>query len=327
MPVAVASVTLSPVAQGDTYVATIKSRRSATLQPQVDGNLTRINAVSGETVKSGAVLMEIDPLKQIATVQQQEATEKQLLAVYQFNQVEVERQRKLNEAGITSRDTLDQAEQSYSNSKAAYEAAVAQTKTQREQLRYYQIRAPFEGIVGDIPVHIGDYVSPTTVLTTVDENSQLEAYIYIPSEKASQVRLGLPVQIMDNAGNILESTSISFLSPQMDNGLQSILAKAEVHRTPEILRNAQLVNARVIWRTTPVAGVPVLAVTRIGGQTFVFTVVQQGGHAVAHQTAVELGDTVDNVYPVVKGLNPGDQVIVSGIQFLAEGVPVQPLHR
>jgi RND family efflux transporter MFP subunit len=327
MPVAVESVTLAPVPQSDTFVSTIKSRRSATLQPQVEGNLTRINVRSGDKVKSGAVLMEIDPLKQTATVQQQEATEHQMLAVYQYNQVEVERQRKLYAAGVTSRDSLDQAEQSFANSKAAYESAVAQTSTQREELKYYQIRAPFDGMVGDIPVHVGDYVSASTVLTTVDEISQLEAYIYIPSEKASQLRMGLPVEILDNSNNLLESTSIDFISPEVDTGLQGILAKAPVHGTSEILRNAQLVKARVIWSKSPAPVVPVLAVTRIGGQTFVFTVAQQGGHSVAHQTAVELGDTIGNTYPVLKGLNPGDQVIVSGIQLLAEGAPVQPLHQ
>jgi len=325
-PVAVAPVTLAPVAQGDTYVSTIKSRRSASMQPQVDGNITRIQVKSGDIVKSGALLMQIDPQKQLATVQQQEAIERQMLATYQFNQVEVERQRKLFAAGVTSRDSLDQAEQAFANSKAAYESAVAQTATQREQLKYYEIRAPFDGTVGDIPVHIGDYVSSTTLLTTVDEIAQLEAYIYVPADKAPQLKPGLPVKIYDNAGNLLETTSISFISPEMDPNLQGVLVKVEVHRTPEILRNAQMVKANIQWSNAPLPMVPVLAVTRIGGQTFVFTVAQQNGMSVSHQTLVELGDTIGNAYPVLKGLNPGDQVIVSGIQFLAEGVPVQPIH-
>ena len=108
-----------------------------------------------------------------------------------YNQTEVERQRTLFAAGVTSRDTLDQAEQSYENSKADYEAAVASRVSQEKQLDYYKIRAPFDGVVGDIPVHLGDYVSGTTLLTTVDENKDLEAYIYIPTERAAQVRSGL----------------------------------------------------------------------------------------------------------------------------------------
>ena len=61
---------------------------------------------------------------------------------------------------------------------------MASRKTQEEQLAYYTIRAPFDGVVGDIPVHVGDYVSATTMLTTVDENKDLEAYIYVPTERA-----------------------------------------------------------------------------------------------------------------------------------------------
>src|SRR3954470_20169371 len=71
MPVKVAQVTLSPVPTADTYVSTIKGRRSATMQPQVDGNITRILVKSGDVVKAGQILMQIDPLKQAAAVQSQ----------------------------------------------------------------------------------------------------------------------------------------------------------------------------------------------------------------------------------------------------------------
>ena len=154
-------------------------------------------------------------------------------------------------------------------------------KTQEEQLAYYTIRAPFDGVVGDIPVHVGDYVAPSlpaSMLTTVDENKDLEAYIYVPTERSGQVRMGLEVDLMDNSGKLLEKTKIDFISPEVDSTLQGILVKAPVHATPEILRNAQMVKARVIWSTTPMAVVPVLAVTRQGGQSFVFVAQQQDGH-------------------------------------------------
>ena len=325
MPVQVAPVTLSPVPSSDTYVATIKGRRSATMQPQVDGNLTRILVKSGDLVKAGQVLMVIDPLKQTATVQSQAGTQAQKKALYDYTKIQVERQRKLFEAGVVSRDAYDQAIQAYENAKADYEANAALTDTQKQQLAYYEIRAPFDGVIGDIPVHIGDYVSPTTVLTTVDENVDLEAYIYIPTERAGQIRTGLPVEIVDIDGNSLVKSTINFLSPQVDNGLQSILAKAPIPRGTKGLRTEQLVKARVTWNTNPAPVVPVLAVTRVNGQSFVFIAAQQGDGYAAHQVAVTLGDTVGNTYPVLKGLNPGDKVILSGLQFLQEGAPVKPL--
>ncbi|WP_345945127.1 efflux RND transporter periplasmic adaptor subunit [Granulicella sp. dw_53] len=325
MPVQVAPVTLSPVPNSDVYVATIKSRRSATMQPQVDGNLTRIYVKSGDSVKAGQILMQIDPLKQVATVQSQQGTEAQKKAVYNYNQTEVERQRKLYESGVTSKQSYDQAVQAYENSKADLDSSSALTGTQKQQLAYYEIRAPFAGIVGDVPVHLGDYVSPTTLLTTVDENKDLEAYIYVPTERSAQLRQNLPVEILDTAGNVLLKSNINFLSPQVDNGLQSILAKAPVPHTLQMLRNSQLVKARITWNTAPAPTVPVLAVTRVGGQAFVFVATPKGDGFVAHQVAVTLGETVGNTYPILAGLKPGDKVILSGLQFLQDGAPVKPL--
>jgi RND family efflux transporter MFP subunit len=323
MPVQTVTVEPQPVPRSDEYVSTIKSRRSATITPQVAGNLVKIIARSGDHVKAGQLLMVIDPLKQQATVDSQKSTEQQKLAVYEYNQVEVERQRKLFTAGVTSRDTLDQAEQAYKNSKADYESAIASRATQENELAYYSIRAPFDGVVGDVPVHLGDYVSSSTLLTTVDENRDLEAYIYIPTERAGQVRPGLSVDILDNSGREVERTAINFISPQVDDQLQGILAKASVHSP--LLRTEQLVKARVIWTTAPAPTVPVLAVTRLGGQTFVYVAQGDNGKFVAKQRAVTLGDTIGNDYAVEGGLNNGEKVIVSGTQFLVDGAPVKPL--
>jgi RND family efflux transporter MFP subunit len=328
-PVMVAPVSLNAVPTGDTYVATIKSRRSATLSPQVDGNITKILVVAGQAVKAGQVLMEIDPLKQQATVDQQASTQAQANATYTFNKAEVQRQKGLFEAGITSKQAYDTAVQNFESAKAAYEASASGTATQKRQLEYYAIRAPFAGIVGDIPVHVGDYVTeaniPSTVLTTVDDPSGLEAYIYVPTERMSQVKMGLPVDILDTDGNVLAKSTISFLSPQVDNGMQGILAKAAVPAGGKV-RNQQVVNARVTWNSTPKPTVPVLAVTQIGGQAFVYLAKPAGQGFVAHQVPVTIGETVGNTYPVLGGLQQGDRVIVSGLQFIGEGAPVQPLQ-
>ncbi len=276
-------------------------------------------------VRAGRVLMTIDPLKQQATVDQQRSTEAQKKATFDYSQQEVERQRGLYQAGVTSKQSYDFAVQAFENSKADWESATAARITQQRQLAYYNLTAPFAGIIGDIPVHIGDYVSPQTLLTTVDENAELEAYVYIPTELSANIRMGLPVQIVTSSGELIESTKINFISQQVDNALQSILVKAPIHKSLDTFRNAQLVKARVVWSTAPAPTVPVLAVTRIGGQSFVYVVTQADKGSVAKQRAVTLGDTIGNDYAVIGGLKPGDKVIVSGIQFLIDGAPVQPI--
>ncbi len=86
LPVSTKTINLTDVPQTDEYVATIKSRRSASIQPQVDGALTRILVKSGDHVSAGQVLMTIDPLKQQATVDQQVSTEAQKKAVFDLQQ-------------------------------------------------------------------------------------------------------------------------------------------------------------------------------------------------------------------------------------------------
>jgi RND family efflux transporter MFP subunit len=325
LPVQTVAVAMAPVAQSSEYVATIKSRNSATLQPQVSGPLTAIHVKSGDHVKKGAPLIEIDPRQQQAQVASLRATERQKKALYDYDTIEQDRQQKLFDAGVTSRDTLQQAQQAFENAKADYEAAVESRKTQEQLLGYYTIRAPFDGVVGDIPVHVGDYITTTTMLTTVDESNALEAYVYIPTERAGEVRMGLPIDLTDNNGKLLEKTAVDFISPEVDSTLQGILVKAAVRSAPETLRNAQIVKAKVIWSTKTMAVVPVLAVIRQGEESFVFVMQKQNGMAVAHRTPVVLGDTVGNNYSIVSGLNAGDPVIVTGIQFLVDGMPVIPL--
>ena len=63
----------------------------------------------------------------------------------------------------------------------------------------------------------------------MDENKDLEAYIYVPTERSSDVRMGLDVDLTDNSGKVLEKTKIDFVSPQVDTTLQGILVKAPVH--------------------------------------------------------------------------------------------------
>lgn len=325
LPVKTETIQLSPVPQVDEYVATVKSRRSASIQPQVDGSLTQILVRSGDHVHVGQVLMTIDPLKQQATVDQQRSTESQKKVTLDYNRHELDRQQQLYESGVSSKQEYEIAVQAYENSKADWESSTAARVTQQRQLAYYNLTAPFDGIVGDIPVHIGDYVSQQTLLTTVDENAELEAYIYIPTEKASDVRMNLPIEIITSRGELIESTKVNFISQQVDNSIQGILVKAPIHASLDKFRNAQLVKARVVWSSAPAPTVPVLAVTRIGGQSFVYVATQADQGTVAKQRAVTLGDTIGNEYAVTGGLKPGEKVITSGIQFLIDGAPVQPI--
>lgn len=324
MPVQTITVAAQPVPESDQYVATIESRRSATISPQVSANITRIFVNAGDHVRAGQPLFQLDRSKQLATVQSQEATDRQLQSVYDYNKMEVERERKLFADGIISKDAMQQAEQAWGSARANYEAGKATLQTQQQELAYYTVTAPYAGILGDIPVHVGDYVTPSTQLTTVNTSQGLEAYIYVPTERAGELRNGLPVDIYSTGGALIQKTKIDFVSPQVDNALQSILVKAPVQSSQ--VRNDQLVNAQIIWGTSPHPVVPVLSVVRLGGQAFVYVAAPAGSRKfVAREQPITLGPAVGNNYAVLSGLSSGQMVIISGTQFLMDGMPVVPI--
>lgn len=326
MPVKVIEAKALPVNDTSEYVATLKSRDSAVIMPQVDGQITQIFVHSGDKVAAGAALMEIDPLKQQATVKSQESARAAQQAQLNWSRQQYQRAEGLAAAGVVSKQDLDQAKAAMDAAQAQMDALDAQVREQEVQLHYYKVVAPRTGIVGDIPVRVGDRVTNTTQLTTVDQPGNLEAYVYVPVERSAQLKMNLPVQILDSSGKVLADTRVSFVSPQVDNTTQTVLVKARITNGNDALRQSQFIRARLVWGTHQSPEVPILAVTRLAGQYFAFVAEpQKGGAFVAKQRPLTIGETVGNNYEVRAGINPGDKVIVSGTQFLVDGVPVMPM--
>jgi RND family efflux transporter MFP subunit len=325
MPVKVQEARATPVNDATEYVATLKSRDSAVIMPQVEGQVTKIYVHSGEEVAAGAPLMEIDPLKQQATVKSQESSRAAQQANLNWTKQQYERAQGLYSAGVVSKQDLDQAKSAMDAAQAQMESLDSQVREQEVQLHYYKVVAPWGGIVGDVPVRVGDRVAVTTQLTTVDKPGSLEVYVYVPIEHSSQLKINLPVQVLDSEGKVLADSRVSFISPQVDNTTQTVLVKARIANSNDALRQSQFIRARIVWGTHQNPQVPILAVSRLGGQYFAFVAEpQNGGSYVARQKPLKIGQTVGNDYEVQDGLKPGDKVIVSGTQFLLDGAPVIP---
>lgn len=324
VPVKVQTAQLVSVKDTSEYVATLKSRDSAVIMPQVEGQITDIYVHSGNRVTPGTPLMQIDPLKQQATLKSQEDTLAAKQSELEWDKQEYARNSGLYEAKVISKQALDQSKTAMDQAQAQLQALHAQVRQETVQLHYYKVTAPSTGIVGDIPVRVGDRVTTSTVLTTVDKPGSLEAYIYVPVERSGQLKLNLPVQIIDPSGNVLAESHVYFISPQVDPATQTVLAKAPIANNNDKLRNAQFIHARVVWGAQDRTVVPVLAVSRIGGQYFAFVAEQQDGKMVAHQKPLRLGEMNGNDYVVLDGIKPGDKIVVSGTQFLIDGAPVLP---
>ena len=323
MPVDAVVLSNESIEQSTEFIATLKSRRSTTIQPQVEGFVTRIAVHSGERVQAGAVLFEIDSGRQQATVGSLESMRSMRAADVQYAQQQAQRSKTLFEAGAISQRDLEQADTAVRTSAAQLQAVEEQIREQQVELAYYKVTAPSAGTVGDIPIRPGDRVTKTTVLTTVDENDALELYVNVPVNQAPELHLGLPVRIVDDTGQTLATNRVTFIAPSVDDQTQSVLAKAQLVDGRGRFRAEQFVRARIVWRTAPGLVVPVTSVTRVSGQFFVFVVETKGDASVAHQRPVTLGDLVGNHYLVIDGLKPGDQLIVSGIQKIGDGAPVR----
>jgi len=323
MAVTVAPMVEGAVEQSSEFIGTVKSRRSVTVQPQVEGFVTRILATSGDRVRTGSVLMEIDAGRQEAAVATLEAQRGSRDADLAYWRQQSARLKTLLEAGAVSQQEFDQADATVKSGEAQLAALDQQIREQKVELDYHRVLAPAAGIVGDIPVRVGDRVTRSSVLTTLDDNQGLEVYVQVPVQQAPDLRVGLPVRLVDDRGATLRETAISFVAPSVDPATQSVLAKASLDR-PDGLRHDEYVRVRLVWRSTSGLTVPLVAVTRINGRFFVFTAEKDGESTIARQRGVELGPLVGNDYVVLNGLSAGDQLIVSGIQKIGDGAPVAP---
>src|SRR5205823_13029767 len=133
-------------------------------------------------VAAGAALMEIDPLKQQATVKSQESARAAQQASLNWAKQQYQRSQGLYSSGVVSKQDLDQAKTALDAAQAQMDALDAQVREQEVQLHYYKVVALRNGIVGDVPIRVGDRVTTSTVLTTIDQPGSLEAYVYVPIE-------------------------------------------------------------------------------------------------------------------------------------------------
>jgi RND family efflux transporter MFP subunit len=324
MDVRTITLAAKPVPQSSEFVATVRSLRSTTIQPQVEGFVRQIFVRSGDRVRSGQPLVQIDPDRQQAaatvTMSQRAAREAELALAKQ----QLDRMRTLHAAGAVSRAQLDEAEAAHTSAEAQVEAIQSQIREDEVRLQYYRVTAPTGGIIGDIPVRQGDSVTPATVITTIDQGDELEAYINVPLEQATDLHPGLTVELLDSMGEVIASNPITFIAPRADDATQSVLAKATLRQSPPSIRVMQYVRCRIIWNNDPALVVPLVAVTRIGGQYFVLVAEESEKGAVARQRPVTLGEVIGEDYLVRSGLKPGEKVIVSNLQKIRDGAPIKP---
>lgn len=254
----------------------------------------------------------------------------------------VNRDLRVAEAALaSSAREIAAAQATESQAVAALAQAQANRDAAQQTLQDRTVVAPIAGVVGDMEIKLGDYVTPSSVITDITENSTLELDLEVPIEERDRLELGLPVELVTADGETTVATgSVTFISPKADAATQTVLIKAQFENPNGRLQDSQRVEARIIWSEQTGVLVPTSAVTRLGGQTFVYVTAAgtpdelpspdaiPPGAPIPEQVArlrpVELGPIQENNYQVLSGLEPGETIIVSGILNLRDGIPIVP---
>ncbi|MEA5582705.1 efflux RND transporter periplasmic adaptor subunit [Nodularia harveyana UHCC-0300] len=367
--VKISTVQIGMVQESSDFVASLESQRSVEIPSKIPGQVTKILLKSGDSVVAGTAILQVDSRqvtmdeinasKQAAITQREnsrmklqslEAERQSYLSNLQLQQQDYQRYADLADQGAVSRRTRDQyatrlntakarlaaintqiqAEKSnLSQAEKAVQQAEINLKNRQTQPQNYRITAPFSGTIGNIAVQVGDLVNTSTPLVQVSQNQPLEANISVSPAQSSQLRPGIPLEILDTQGQVISSSKISDISPDTNSEDKSLVVKALLNNSANALKPHQLVRARVILNERSGVLIPTKAISRMGAETFVYIVekeeLPQGGYQlIARQRRVKLGNIKDDNYQILAGLEAEDQIITSGLLNVKDGVSIVP---
>jgi membrane fusion protein (multidrug efflux system) len=332
-------VEVTPVIQKDVpvvseWIATLDGSVNSDIRPKIEGYLLRQLYKEGQFVHVGARLFEIDPRQFRAALEQAQGAVGQAEAQLAKAKKDVERFTPLAADRAISQQELDNALSAERAAQAAYASAVAAVDQAALNLGWTHVTSPIEGIVGIAKSQVGDLVNTDTVMTTVSTVDPIRVSFGI-SEK-EYLRFARQI----NRPNYATTQQGPFLDLVLDDGTvfaqkgRAVLVDREVDpRTGtmtirgffpnpgNILRPGQYGRVRAALDTkTGALLVPQRAVTEVQGAFRVAVVDAQGKVDVR---AVEPGERVTGLWVIDKGLNPGESVAVSGLQYVRPGMTVK----
>nr|WP_217917963.1 MULTISPECIES: efflux RND transporter periplasmic adaptor subunit [unclassified Myxococcus] len=318
-------LTLTPreVRETGEYLGSLMSRQSVSVLPQVAGYVRKIHVRPGEKVEAGAALIEVDSREGTAALDSAQAQLSSTQVSLELARRTLERTEALYKEGLASAQELEQGRAQVEAAQAAARSSAAQVTQRQVQLQYHLVRAPFAGTMGDVLVRLGDYVGMTTPLTSVAQADVLEVSVSVPSTRARSMKPDTALEILDGTGKVLLTSNVFYIAPQADPRTQLVEVKAAFRNTVG-LRPSELVRARLVYSARDALQIPALAVVRQSGQPFALVVLAKDGKTVVERRPITLGALGEMAYVVERGLQSGDQVAVSSLQALRDGMAVKP---
>jgi membrane fusion protein (multidrug efflux system) len=307
LPVEVAAARQDTVVDAILATGEVEAIQSADIRPEVEGRITDIPMREGVEVGEGAALFRIDDQELKAQVARAEA-ERDLA------EQALTRTRQLLEQNAASTSDLERAEATARSNRASLDLL-------KLRLARTTVRAPFAGVLGQRFVSIGDYVTTSDKLVTIQTVDPERVAFTVPERYAGVVRRGQKVtfRVASLPGEEFVGT-VDFVSPAVQLPARTLLVKALVPNGRRHLQAGMFTEARLATEVRPRAVVvPEESIVAISGSYFVWVVQAEK----ANRRTVSIGVRSPGEVEVKTGVEAGDQVVVGGLELLQDGAPVK----
>jgi len=304
--VIVASASKVPFAQELEAVGSARANESVDITAKTSNRITVIRFAEGQQVKAGDVLVEFDGEQARANLAESEAALRDSRS--QFN-----RSRELYASKALSESQLDQLQAALSSSEARVAGA-------RSQVNDTIIRAPFAGRVGLRNVSVGSFVSPGTVITTLDDTSVIKLDFSVPEVFLATIKEGLGIQARTSAYPETHfSGKVSSIDSRLDPISRSVIVRAHIDNRDGRLKPGMFMAVKLTRSEANALMIPEQALVPEGERKFVFAV--RDGKAV--RSEVHTGRRRPGEVEIIQGIAEGDVVVVEGTQKVRDGSEVK----
>jgi membrane fusion protein (multidrug efflux system) len=304
-------VTVARVKKDQVYdvveaLGTAQANESVSINAKVTDTVRRVNFEDGDYVKGGTVLVEL-------TNQEEQASLDEARANLDDAQNELRRQQEIAQRGLGSARDLDTARSRAAANEARLNTVVARLKDRL-------IQAPFDGLLGFRQVSQGTMVSPSTLITTIDDISTIKLDFTVPETFLGSMVEGARViaRSASYPGRDFEGT-VRTVGSRIDPTTRAVTVRAHIPNADRALRPGMLLTVQVVTTQHLALVVPEGSVFQIQNRAYVYTV---DGN-VAHQRQIQVGGRRFGTVEVLDGLKEGDLIVTEGIVKLREGSPVR----
>ena len=325
----VVTVGTSTADMQSTYPATIKGVQDVEIRPKAQGFLVQINVKEGQTVSAGQVLFVIDNVTYMAQVRQAQAAVNAARQQVNTAQLTYENSKQLHASKVIGDYELQTSQNSCEAAQAQLAQAEASLVSAKEQLSFCYVKSPAAGVVGTLPFKKGALVSGSNVLTTVSNNSAMEAYFSVTekdamilSQRGLQSLPSVKLQLAD--GSIYPQqgtvTKMSGVIDQATGSVQLIAAFANPEKT---LKSGATGNIIIPRQNTNAIIIPQACVSEVQNKKFIYVL---GKDNKVQYKEIKVDPQNDGMnYVVTEGLATGDKYVTNGITKLSDGMEIVPI--